>query len=191
MVYRIMWGAKQALVSANVTSFLVFVVQSMFGFGVFRFALCRVGLQILFPYDMIVLLIIELLIRVVILFKQALKTLQTLAKIRITTRTIVELSLHNGSLSRYSSHHIFSSECICTVLLSEAFTDASVPQFFFSWSFILSFWGDEWIDTGFSVIQAPHMINICSRCLVLGYVWQKSDSNTSVTAIFHGMFNSI
>ena len=69
MVYRIMWGAKPALVFANVTSFLVFVVHSMFGFGFFRFAFWRVDLEISFPYDMVLVPIIELLILVVILFK--------------------------------------------------------------------------------------------------------------------------
>jgi membrane protease YdiL (CAAX protease family) len=133
MENQIKWGAKPAVVSAIVISIIVFIVHSMFGFGIFRFSSWRIDLGISFPYYMVVVPIVEVLILVVVLsfarIYGADLTDLGLKKIAPSTLARVMAALMLLYLVTMLVTFVLTN-VVGPDPLSESFSEASVPQSF-------------------------------------------------------------
>ena len=222
----VMWGAKPAVASAIVISFIVFAVHSMFGFGVFQSSSWRLDLKLIFPSYMIVVPIVEMLILLVILvfakFYHA--SFNDLGLKKIDSKTLAKVLPALMVLYLVTLVVTFVlTNVIGPDPFSESFTNASVPQNLLQLVIYLMFYlalvgpAEELafrgfiqrgMENSFGTIKGlllaslmfglPHMINYpynaataIATGVVLGYVWQRTDRNTTATAILHGVFNSI
>ena len=220
------WGAKIAIAAALVITVTVFIVHSIFGFGILQFTSWHTELFSPFTRYMIVVPIIEVLIlaEILVFARHTRASFKDLGLIRTTPKTLARvlpalMALYLATVVvTFVLTNVFGPDP-----MAEAFTVAAIPRDPFQLVAYLIIYmvlvgpAEELAFRGFvqkglentfgklkglviaSVLFGlPHVINYpynavtaTATGLVLGYVWLKTDQNTTATAVLHGTFNSI
>jgi hypothetical protein len=125
------WGAKIAIVAALMITVTVFIVHSIFGFGIFQFTSWHIELNSPFTSYMIVVPIIELLILAETLvfarYKNA--SLSDLGLIRTNLKTLTRvlpalMALYLATIvATFVMTNVFGPDTMV-----EAFTEAAIPR---------------------------------------------------------------